>query len=302
MGSDPVQREATRVVGPTLYERESAFGRGLASVDRAPTCLSRSIQTSASAGPGLPVSRLRRMLLLGAMVLSCAIVLGACGGGGDASTDTAAAPGDTAGQSSSDPNAPAPTEAPASADPNAGGATGVPTSGGDPNAMGDPTMGATGATDSGGSITVAQGTLLRTSDRTPGEFVDVLGKKPIIVVVHQPESVVDDSVLAEAEAASKMVKGTVLLTYTPSDFKKQGDLAEILGLYDAPSLAIVNRKGELQNFWAAYVDRNLLAYVLTKASKAAPSTVTNDDAPTGSTESGAAVSGLNEASSMAASS
>jgi hypothetical protein len=194
------------------------------------------------------------------------MLLAACGGGAETPPVT---PSDGAG-------APAATDA-----------NGLPASsaGGDVPGTADSSLDAatpndleTGAADSG-SIDVAPGSHVPTSDRTPGTFVDALGKQQIIVVLYQPDSIIGDLLLEEVSAASKAVDGTLQLSYTPADRKKYGDLCRNLGLFEAPSVAVVNRSGEIQNFWSGYVGRDLLTHVLTLASKSKKSSVTADDAP-----------------------
>jgi hypothetical protein len=130
----------------------------------------------------------------------------------------------------------------------------------------------------GGNIVTA-GQQIGTSEATPKAFVDALGAHAIIVLFYQPNAAIDTAVLKEVQAAGKSVKGAVTIVYKAADNDLYGDLAEQLGLYRAPSIAIVNRTGEMENHWTGYADRELLASVLSNAQKAPAAKVTPKDAP-----------------------
>lgn len=273
VGASPVPPAANTVVGPTPFDRELGFGRGIASADRAPTWISRSIQAVVAAGAG------RRMFALVSVMLISAIAAG-CGGGDEASSDVSA---DSAPTTPTTPTTPAGT---------GDAATGAPAAG-TPGATGSLAGAQTGAASTGAGIAsdaeivAAPGTQLETSDQTPKAFVEALGKRTIVVAIYQPTSTLDEATMREVRAAIKKTPGTLLLTYSAGDFKKYGDLPERVALLGAtPGVAVVDRSGKLQNFFRTYVDRNLLALTIRLANRAKAAKVTPGDVPTATPESG----------------
>ena len=198
------------------------------------------------------------------LLAACALVLAACGGGGG---ETEITPPDGAAATTPPAAAAGATPNP-STDPlaTAASATGMDT--------------AAGAATGGESVTAAPGDQVQTSEATPKAFVDALGKRTIMVVLHQPESTVDELVLAEARAACTCSgQDVLLLEYTVADYENYGDLLEKLGLFRAPSVAVVNRRGKLQNTWNGYVDRKLIIRAITISNGHDRPKVTAADAP-----------------------
>lgn len=238
---DPARRVATHVDGPTLFEREFGFERGIASVDRAPTCIGRSNPTSAAAGPG----RLRRTVVSLALCGIAAMMLAACGGSSASTTTTNAA----AGTSTSPVTSPTPTSTVPGTPVGSGGATGTPT---------------TSAVDA----QLAPGDEVKTSKSTPKAFVNALGKQAILVVMYQPGEASSDVMRSEVKAAIRGRHDVLVLQYTPAQYEQSGDLADQLDLFDIPSIAIIDRSGKLQNAKTIYWPANLIALALDKAVKA----------------------------------
>ncbi|MCW2928230.1 MAG: hypothetical protein JWM86_2198 [Thermoleophilia bacterium] len=263
--ADPVRDGAQTVEGPTLHDRETEFGRGLASFDRSPTCFGRSSRASAlRVGPGPSLSsRLRRSaLLIGAL----ALLATGCGGGDDAAAvDPAATAAATPTTDANGAVVGGTGTAPAAAT----GDTG--------STLGDDTA-TPGANEIAGA-NAAGGSPVTVTAITPKKFAKAHCIKPIIVVFYQPGSVVDQRLYAEAAAAAASVKGIVSLTFTPKDTKLYGDLPAKLGLLSTPGLAVVDRSGKLENFWVTYVDRALIRRSLQNAAAAKPCKVATDEAP-----------------------
>lgn len=209
------------------------------------------------------------MLLL---VVAIAVLAAGCGGGGD---EAAAGGADAA---AADPAASTGT---------GDATTGAPAAGAtDPAALasgqtGDPAAAGGAAGGGDAEIVAAPGTQIETSDQTPKEFVNALGRKTIVVFMYQPTSTLDELVAKEVKAAVKRVPGVVLLTYRVGEFKKYGDLPERVALLgSSPGVAVVDREGKLQNFFRNYVDANMLTLTLRIANLAAPANVTPGDVPT----------------------
>jgi len=120
---------------------------------------------------------------------------------------------------------------------------------------------------------------VKTSEATPKEFVDDLGRRTIVVVLYQPASIIDESQLLEVRAAVAGSKDVTLLEYTAAEYKRYGDVPEKLGLFRAPSVAVVDRAGTIENFWSSFVDRGLLFHAISKANAARPSKVAAVEAP-----------------------
>lgn len=248
VGADPARRVAHHVEGPTLLERELPFGRGLATVDRAPTCIGRSTRASAGAGPGR-LLRSTRALRGAAATLAIALVVAGCGGAEEIPADAGAA-------------APTPdSTTPGMVTPGTDGAVpGVGVAGG-----------AAGAEDGMNEIATAQagnGTPVKLSSRTPKEFSSAHCARPIMVVLHQPGSILDQALLKESRTAAATIKDTKLLVYTPRMVRSYGDLPTKLGLIAAPGVAIVARDGTVENFWTTFVDNKLIEASLRNASTA----------------------------------
>lgn len=255
----PALRTATTVVGPTPSERESAFGRGLASSDRTPTCYSRSTTAFAGAKSGI-------FLPLVAVILG--LVLAGCGGGQAFNTAAEATKQSEPAATATPPEGTAGTLA-------ANGAP-APVNGGPAVAAGQP---------------MAVGTRITTSDLTPKDFTKALGKKAMIVVLTQPRTQLDKLVLREVKAAvnaAKPRKQLVMFNFEAGDYKAYKDIPELVGLYTAPSIAIVNRTGKLQNFWFTYVDRGLLLRSLQLAMRAPKSDLSPSDLSGGAASAPAA--------------
>lgn len=270
--ADPACTVVLHVEGPTLYDRESAFDCGLASVDRTPTCFGRSSSAFARYRSGRFTSRAARTLLSLAALTVCAVVLAGCGGGAAVeppATDAAGA--DPAAVV--DPNAPV-------IDPALDPAL-DPATTGDPGALvGNGDAGSDVADNEGiATSSAAPGTQVATSDSTPKAFVKALGKKPIVVIIHQPGAIVDEHLLAESRIASRAAKGVVFLSYIAGDFKHYGDLPGKIGLLSSPSVAVISRDGSIENFWSGYVDNILIAKSVMLAAAAKGASVTPDDAP-----------------------
>jgi hypothetical protein len=208
-------------------------------------------------------------------VLAIAVIAAGCGGGDDAAVaDGGATP----------PTDPAATGVPV-ADPNASA---------DPSASVDPTTVPTdgantapGATeDIPGANEIANadasaGAQITVSAITPKKFASAHCTKPIMVVLYQPESILDGQLYKAAKAAAKAgPKDLVTLAYTPADVKGMGDLPSKLGLLSTPGLATVGRDGTIENFWTTYVDSALIGRSLANAAASKPCRVATSDVPT----------------------
>lgn len=245
LNESPALRVAKHVDGPTLCTRELAFGRGIASPDRAPTCLSRSSRTAVSALSGFFV------LLLSAVALT------GCGG----SDAPVAAP------------APAPTSTPGSVSA-PGAAPGSP--------AGSPSGSSVAVTPGpGADVQVAPGAQVRATEATPRKFAAYLGKRPIMILMYQPGSNLDMKVASQfVRVAKAQDKDDIaIVVVTPADYKLYQDIPENVGVLSAPSISIISRSGELQNYWTGYVDAELISKSLALASSAKPAEVTAFDAP-----------------------
>lgn len=294
--ADPVRRAAHHVEGPTLLEREPPFGRGLAADDRAPTCIGRSSRASVGGGPGRSLARTtspRRLVaaIAGAVVL--AFLASGCGSGDPAAVAATGAP-----------TTPVATD-PAATTPGATATTPGTTVGATTSATGEATTqdDVPGANEIAGAD-AKLGDTIKVSALTPKAFATARCAKPILVVLHQPGSILDDAVLAEARAAAaKVGRGTVTLAYAPSQVKQLGDLPSKLGLLSSPGVAVVSRDGTLQNFWTTYIDSGLIGKSLTIAAAAhrCDGTPTDDDAATGAAGSAVPTSGLQAAATLVAS-
>lgn len=243
VGADPVRRTSHTVEGPTLHEREPAFDLGLAAVDRAPTCFGRSSRASARAfGPGRLIAR--RALLLVAVALAVA----GCGG---EPTELLNTPEENAAGGTPTETAPASTVA-AEESPRLNEISGA---------------------------SAKPGELVKLSAITPKRFSAAHCSKVIAVLFYQPESLVDEALLSNAQAATKGRENVVTLAYTPADVKSYGDLPSKLGLLATPGLAIVDRSGKIETFWTSYVDQQLIEYQLDRAASAQPCKLTAEDVP-----------------------
>jgi len=225
-------------------------------------------------GPGHPSSsifpvRTRTALRAGVAILAFALLAAGCGGG-----DDAAAGGD--GAATGTPTTPAATTPPAT------NGTTVATPGG---AASPATGGATGTEVPGineiSNSDAAPGNAVKISAITPKAFAKVHCSKPILVVMYQPDSILDEALLREANAAAAQVKGVVKLVYTPSQVKAYGDLPSKLGLLSTPGLATVGRDGQIENFWTSFVDRSLILKSLQNAASSKACKVSNEDVTTG---------------------
>lgn len=217
---------------------------------------------------------MRRTVGAGLLTLALALVAAGCGG---AAAEDAAAVDPAAGMT------PAPTT----------DATGTPVVNADGTTTPAPaTTGATGATGSGDAepgtnelsgTEAAGGAAIKISQLTPKDFARAHCSRPIVVVLHQPDSILDQSVLASANSAlshssASIQKDTLLLTYTPREVKRYGDLLSKVGLLQSPGVAVVNRGGAIQNFYTGYVDASLLRKVIQLAAATKPCKVANEDA------------------------
>ena len=261
VSADPVRRVATHVDGPTLHEREPAFGRGIASVDRAPTCNGRSNPTSAAAGPGR-----RWFRALGSVACNAAMLLLQGCGGGDAPAEVASGGTDTSGSTPTNTSTANTTAGTPVADPAASGTTPA-----------DGTQGSGTATLDNSFL--APGDQVKTSKATPKVFVRALGRRAMIIVMYQPGETASQQLMSEVDRAVRGRPDVLVLKYAPADYAAFGDLADQLDLFDIPSLAIVDRSGKLQNMRTRYWPSNLIARSLDIARKAAPAKVSPADAP-----------------------
>jgi hypothetical protein len=178
-------------------------------------------------------------------------------------------------------------EAPLAAATSTPSATGTPTT----PATGTPADGSaqlagntTSTAPSSGSVSapsVAVGDPIRTSDATPARFVAALGKYPIVVVLAQPKSELDNLVYAEAKSAVAAAKSSkvVLFAVAAGDYQTYGDVPEIVGLYAAPGVVVIDRGGKLQNQWVGYVDHGIIGEALLRAAKAKKASVSSSEAP-----------------------
>ncbi|MCW2956224.1 MAG: hypothetical protein JWO69_1093 [Thermoleophilia bacterium] len=279
VGADPVQRVVQHVEGPTLYNREPEFGRGLASYDRAPTCSGRSSRASAStSGPGRTFAR---RVASGAALLALALVVAGCGGE-EVPVDAAPAAVDPALTTPAATNPDGTPVTPAATNPDGTPVTpGTPIAGGatDGTAAGDEGGDVPGLNEISGA-TATNGSTVKISALTPKQFKQAHCNKPILVVLYQPGSILDEKLLDEARTAKAKVPGTVQIIYTPKQVKSFGDLPAKLGLLSAPGVATVGRDGRIANFWTTYVDSDLILSSLRNAAKAKPCRLTSDDVPT----------------------
>ncbi|MBC7461704.1 MAG: hypothetical protein H7287_10115, partial [Thermoleophilia bacterium] len=156
----------------------------------------------------------------------------------------------------------------------------------------------------------AGGAAIKISQLTPKDFARAHWSRPLVVVLHQPGAILDQELLASVNSAlshsSTLVrKDTLLLTYTPKELKRYGDLLSKLGLLQSPGVAVVNRGGAIQNFWPGYVDASLLRKVIQIAAATKPCKVANEDAgaaiadPTKGAAAKAPVSNLANAATLA---
>ncbi|MCW2922874.1 MAG: hypothetical protein JWM98_278 [Thermoleophilia bacterium] len=260
VGADPARRAEHTVEGPTLHDRETEFGRGLASSDRSPTCFGRSSRASArSFGPGrFFSSRVRRAAVSGVAVLAFAVLASGCGAAdptallntGDEPATTA--PATTPGSTVSDAD--------------------------------QPTVNEISKADA------KPGDLVKISAITPKKFAKAHCDKSILVVLYQPGADLDDALVAQAKLAAQGRKNLVTMMYTPSQVKQFGDLPSKLGLLSTPGVAIVDRSGRIETFWTSFVDYQLIGYQLDRAATAKPCKVGSEDVPAaGSALSDAAV-------------
>ncbi|MBC7645400.1 MAG: hypothetical protein H7123_09740, partial [Thermoleophilia bacterium] len=125
---------------------------------------------------------------------------------------------------------------------------------------------------------LAPGDQIKTSRATPKEFVNAKCKQVIVFYAYQPGADADEHMKAEVTTAVAANKGVQLMLYTPAQYKEFGDLPENLGIFDLPSVAIVNKAGKLQNahsvFWpATLIDASI------KAALKARTSVCDSDAP-----------------------
>lgn len=201
------------------------------------------------------------------LVAACVLLLTGCGGGSD----------EVAPVGGTDPNAAAPVDPNAAppTDPNAAPVDPAAT-GTDPSAL---TVGDPSTTSDSGSSTAAPGGQIGTSEATPKEFTNALGEFPIVVVIYQPKSDLDELVLDEAVAAAKSVKDTRLFAIKAGDFKYFADIPEKVGMFGSPAVAVIDRKGTLENVWKGYVDTALIRRSLLIAEAAAKPAVKPSDAP-----------------------
>lgn len=211
-------------------------------------------------------------------VVAASLLLAGCGGG-DAAVDTAGV--DPAAAN----GAPATTDTMGATntlagDPNAaGGATGA-----DGALAGDGSLGATEDIPGANEISnadAASGTLVKISALTPKKFSDAHCSKPIMVVLYQPGSILDERLYDSAKAAAKRLgeKDLVTLAYTPREVKAMGDLPSKLGLLATPGVATVGRNGTIENFWTTYVDEALIEASLKNAAASKPCKLTSEDVP-----------------------
>jgi len=243
VGADPARRVEHTVEGPTLHDRETEFGRGLASFDRSPTCFGRSSRASArSFGPGRYsfAARIARCCVL---VAAFALVAVGCGG--------------------EDPIAPVTTPPPTGT----GTAPGTTVADGADTATDPKDQSVPGANEIAGA-TAAPGKNVTVTSMTPKAFGKARCVNPVLVVYYQPGSIVDEKLLVEAKAAAAGVEDVVTLAYTPRDVKQAGDLPGKLGLFATPGVATIGRDGKIENFWTTYVDRALIQRSLSNAEKA----------------------------------
>ena len=279
VGADPARRVAQHVEGPTLLDRELPFGRGIATLDRAPTCLGRSSPAFASASrpgrPSAPARRIRRIAASGALLLALALVAAGCGGAPAADPSTAA-PAPTPDASATgttvagatDPNTGLPVTTPAA--PGAAGATTPATS---------TQEDVPGANEIAGSEAAGMAAV-KISKLTPRDFAKAHCIRPIVIVLHQPGAIMDQELLGEARAAvaSVSAKDVLTLVYTPREIKRSGDLLAKVGLLSSPGVSVINRGGAIQNFWPGYVDAALIRRSLELAAATKPCKVSNEDA------------------------
>lgn len=216
---------------------------------------------------------MRRTVGAGLLTLALALVAAGCGG---AAAEDAAVVDPAAGAT------PAPTT----------DATGTPVVNADGTTTPAPATTATGATATGetepgtnelSGTEAAGGAAIKISQLTPKDFARAHCARPIVVVLHQPDSILDQSVLASVTSAlshssTTVQKDTLLLTYTPKEVKRYGDLLSKVGLLQSPGVAVVNRGGTIQNFYTGYVDASLLRKVIQLAAATKPCKVANEDA------------------------
>lgn len=268
VGADPARRSAHTVEGPTLHDRETEFGRGIASSDRSPTCFGRSSRTSArSFGPGRRSTRLLA-------VLAIALLAAGCGGGDEgAAVDAAALGTDPAAMTGTDPAGAgtAPDGSlvgqPGATDPLAAGGEGA----------GEEVPGANEISNADAS----SGTLVKVTAITPKAFAAAHCSKPILVVMYQPGGILDERLLQSAKAGAKRAgtRDLVVLEYNPRDVKAMGDLPSKLGLLSSPGVATVGRDGTIANFWTTYVDEALIEKSLRNAAASRNCKVSSEDVP-----------------------
>lgn len=260
VGRDSARRAAHTVEGPTLYDREIGFGRGIASADRSPTCNCRSSRACVSLiGP----SRMRRFVSTFIALAAAALVVSGCGGGDAAGTT--------------------PTTTPPSATSDTTGTTVA----NDPNANGGVTSSSAGTNSDVPGVNeianakAASGQKIQLSARTPKKFSGAHCAQPIMVVLYQPDSILDAELYSAARTAARRsgVKDLVTIVYSPRDVKKMGDLPAKLGLLATPGIATVARDGTIENFWTSYVDDALIRRSIENAAASRPCKVASADVP-----------------------
>ena len=269
VGADPARDTVQTVEGPTLHDREIEFGRGIASGDRSPTCTCRSSRAYArSNGPGRSI----RAVLLAAAV---GLLVAGCGGGDDAAAVDAAVPVDPA--AGTDPAMTDPAAAGGAVDPATGQLIADDTAGGNAPGATEEIPGANEISNAD----AATGQTVKISALTPKKFVDAHCAKPIMVVLYQPDSILDERLYTAARKAAKRskLKDLVTLAYNPREVKEMGDLPSKLGLLATPGIATVGRDGTIENFWTTYVDEALIAASLKNAGSAKPCKLSAEEVP-----------------------
>ena len=105
-------------------------------------------------------------------------------------------------------------------------------------------------------------------DGLPSEYVNALGKQPIVVVFYASGGVDDNKVVTAVRALQPLYGGYTFLVYDYRDPKVYGDLAKTLeGGYGLdlgylPVTLLIRRDGLEAAKWSGYVDQGTLNQVL----------------------------------------
>jgi hypothetical protein len=95
-------------------------------------------------------------------------------------------------------------------------------------------------------------------DGLPSEYVNALGKRPIVVLFYSPGGIDDEKVLSVVRELRSAFSSYTFLMYDYRIPAAYGDLSQELDIGSPPQIVLTDSKGVRQDVWSGIIDRGTL--------------------------------------------